>query len=57
MKTANFNRAKYRKEYFTFKTNKGFEKKAVVVLAGENERQKLLDKAAQMEKTFGWKLV
>lgn len=50
------NAAKYRKEFFTFKTARSYEKKAVVVIAGGNERQKLLDKAAKMEKKYGWKL-
>jgi hypothetical protein len=48
--------SKYRIEYFPFLTPKGIEKKAVCVLAGGNERQKLLTKAAQMEKKYGWKL-
>ncbi len=49
--------SKYRIEYWNFRTPKGIEKKAVCVIAGNNERQRLLTKAAQMEKTYGWKLL
>lgn len=49
--------SRYRIEYWNFRTPKGIEKKAVVVTAGENERARLLRKAEQMEKRYGWKLL
>jgi hypothetical protein len=49
--------SKYRIEYWNFKTPEGIKKKAVCVVAGENERQRLLTKAAKMEKIYNWKLL
>lgn len=48
---------KYRMEYWLFKTPQGITKKAVCVVAGDNERQRLLEKAAKMEKMYNWKLL
>jgi hypothetical protein len=47
----------YRREFWNFKTKKGIEKKCVVVLAGKDERKRLLAKAAEMERLNGWKLL
>jgi hypothetical protein len=47
----------YRKEFWNFRTEKGIEKKCVCIVSGENERKRLLDKAAEMEKKHGWKLL
>jgi hypothetical protein len=48
---------KYRSEYWHFKTDKGVEKKLVCVLAGENERKRMLIKAERLARQYGWKLL
>jgi hypothetical protein len=48
---------KYRSEWWNFKTPKGIEKKLVCVTAGEQERKRMLDKAEEMAKINGWKLL
>lgn len=49
--------ARYRKELWNFKTQKGIEKKVVCVLAGDNERGRMLAKANQMATKNNWKLL
>jgi len=49
--------SKFRREFWKFKTQKGIETKCVCVRAGENERKRLLEKAARMEKENGWRLL
>jgi len=53
----NMNRAKYRREFWRFKTSQGIETKCVCVLAGEKERARLLEKADKMARENGWKLL
>lgn len=48
---------KYKFEYWMFKTSKGIEKKMVCVLAGDKERKRMLEKAQEMERINGWKIV
>jgi len=52
-----FNKSKYRKEFWRFRTSGGIQTKCVCILAGENERRRLLEKAGEMERINGWKLL
>lgn len=47
---------KYRQDAFLFKTPEGYKRKPVVILAGENERKRLLEKAERMAKKNNWKV-
>lgn len=47
---------RYRTEYFPFLTPKGIQKKMVCILAGENERERLLKKAKEIARNNKWKL-
>lgn len=49
--------SKYRKEWWRFRTSEGVKTKLVCILAGQNERGRLLEKAKQMEANNGWKLL
>lgn len=48
---------KYRSEYWQFRTAKGVEKKLVCVLAGDNERARMINKAESLAKRNGWRLL
>lgn len=51
------NQSKYRSEYWRFRTKKGIERKMVCIIAGELERQRMLTKARQLARTYGWTLL
>lgn len=48
---------KYRHEYWTFRTKKGRERKMVCIIAGDNERQRMLEKAKKMARVNQWILL
>lgn len=50
------NQRKHRSEYWSFLTPKGVEKKMVCVMAGEDERGRLLKKARETARVNNWKL-
>jgi hypothetical protein len=51
------NQRKYRSEFWRFRTAKGIERKMVCILAGDNERQRMLAKAQQIARTYQWRLL
>lgn len=45
---------KYRSEYVEFRTKNGIKKQKIVVLAGKDERKRLIEKGEKIAKENNW---